>query len=91
MALRDLIPGCRSQDVTTRRSAETDPFLALRREMNRLFERWSSGQSACSISTRNILRGTQCGPLRGELSPPPCRSCQLTDVALAGDAGVFCG
>ncbi len=37
MALRDLIPRGRGQDVT-RRGAATDPFLTLHREMNRLFD-----------------------------------------------------
>jgi HSP20 family protein len=38
MAIRDLIPWSRSRDVTVRRGGETDPFLMLRREMNRLFD-----------------------------------------------------
>jgi hypothetical protein len=38
MAIRDLIPWSRSRDVAVRRGGETDPFLTLHREMNRLFD-----------------------------------------------------
>ncbi len=36
--LRDLIPWSRGRDVTVRRGEEANPFLALHREMNRLFD-----------------------------------------------------
>jgi HSP20 family protein len=36
MAIRDLVPWARGRDVTTGR--ETDPFMTLHREMNRLFD-----------------------------------------------------
>jgi HSP20 family protein len=38
MAIRDLIPWNLSRDVAVRRGAETNPFLTLHREMNRLFD-----------------------------------------------------
>jgi len=38
MSVRDLIPLKRGRDVTVRRGEETNPFLALHREMNRLFD-----------------------------------------------------
>src|SRR5438046_8029711 len=37
MSVRDLVPWNRGRDVTVRRE-ESNPFLALRREMNRLFD-----------------------------------------------------
>ncbi|HLJ72442.1 MAG TPA: Hsp20/alpha crystallin family protein [Roseiarcus sp.] len=40
MALRDLIPGGGGRDVATRRS---DPFFALQRDMNRLFDDFFRG------------------------------------------------
>jgi HSP20 family protein len=38
MALKDLIPWNRGRDVTVRRAEASSPFLALHREMNRLFD-----------------------------------------------------
>jgi HSP20 family protein len=38
MSVRDLIPLKRGRDVTGRRGEEANPFLALHREMNRLFD-----------------------------------------------------
>jgi HSP20 family protein len=38
MAMKDLIPWNRGRDMTVRRSEEVNPFLALHREMNRLFD-----------------------------------------------------
>ena len=38
MSVRDLIPWNRGRDVTVRRGDEANPFLALHREMNRLFD-----------------------------------------------------
>jgi HSP20 family protein len=38
MSIRDLIPLKRGRDVTVRRGEESNPFLALHREMNRLFD-----------------------------------------------------
>jgi HSP20 family protein len=43
MDIRDLIPWGRGRDVTVRRGRETDPFLMLHREMNRLFDEFSRG------------------------------------------------
>jgi HSP20 family protein len=38
MSVRDLVPWNRGRDVTVRRGEENNPFLALHREVNRLFE-----------------------------------------------------
>jgi len=38
MSVRDLIPWNRGRDVVVRRGEDTNPFLALHREMNRLFD-----------------------------------------------------
>jgi HSP20 family protein len=38
MSVRDLIPWNRGRDVMVRRGEEANPFLALHREMNRLFD-----------------------------------------------------
>lgn len=38
MAARDLIPWSRGRDVTVRRGEEPNPFVALYREVNRLFD-----------------------------------------------------
>jgi HSP20 family protein len=38
MSVRDLVPVKRGRDVTVRRGEEANPFLALHREMNRLFD-----------------------------------------------------
>jgi len=38
MAARDLIPWSRGRDVTVRRGEEPNPFVALHREVNRLFD-----------------------------------------------------
>lgn len=38
MAIRDLIPWNRGRDVSIRQTGDVHPFLALHREMNRLFE-----------------------------------------------------
>ena len=38
MSVRDLIPWNRGRNITVRRGGEASPFLALHREMNRLFD-----------------------------------------------------
>jgi HSP20 family protein len=38
MTVRDLIPWSRGRDLTARRGEESNPFLALHREVNRLFD-----------------------------------------------------
>jgi HSP20 family protein len=38
MSVRDLVPVKRGRDATVRRGEEANPFLALHREMNRLFD-----------------------------------------------------
>ena len=55
MAIRDLVPWSnQNRDVSTRRSGETNPFLTLHREMNRLFDDRSNATAARSrdVSTR---------------------------------------
>jgi len=43
MAMRDLIPWPRRREVSVRRGTEADPFVALHREMNRLFDDFMRG------------------------------------------------
>lgn len=38
MAIRDLVPWNRGRDVSVRRNEDANPFLALHREVNRLFD-----------------------------------------------------
>ena len=38
MAIRDLIPWGGGRDLTVRRGEESNPFLALHRQVNRLFD-----------------------------------------------------
>jgi HSP20 family protein len=38
LSVRDLIPGSPGREVAVRRGEEANPFLALHREMNRLFD-----------------------------------------------------
>jgi HSP20 family protein len=38
MSVKDLVPWKRERDITVRRGEEASPFLALHREMNRLFD-----------------------------------------------------
>ncbi len=58
MAIRDLIPWSRSRDVTVRRGGETDPFLMLHREMNRLFEDFSRGFWLAPFGQERLFGGT---------------------------------
>jgi HSP20 family protein len=43
MALTDLVPWGRNRGLTTQRFGEGDPFLALHREMNRMFDDFARG------------------------------------------------
>jgi HSP20 family protein len=43
MAIRDLIPWNRGRDITVRRDEGPNPFLALHREVNRLFDNFFQG------------------------------------------------
>jgi HSP20 family protein len=52
MAFRDLIPWNRGQDVTVRRSEETNPFAALHREMDRMFDEVFHGFDLSSFGNR---------------------------------------
>ncbi|KAB0266115.1 Hsp20/alpha crystallin family protein [Microvirga brassicacearum] len=54
MNMRDLIPWNRNEQVPGRYREESDPFMTLHREMNRLFD--------------NVLRGFEAAPLVGGLS-----------------------
>jgi HSP20 family protein len=68
MAIRDLMPWSSSRDVTGGRGGESDPFLALHREMNRLFDDFSRGFGLAPFGRpmfdispfwrRDIARGT---------------------------------
>jgi HSP20 family protein len=58
MAIRDLMPWNRSRDVTVRRGGETDPFLMLHREMNRLFEGFSRGFWLAPFGQHRLFGGT---------------------------------
>ncbi|WP_407180009.1 Hsp20/alpha crystallin family protein [Bradyrhizobium sp. STM 3562] len=53
MAMTDLIPWGRGRDLTTRRSEDFNPILALHREMNRLFD--------------DAFRGFELAPFSGSL------------------------
>jgi HSP20 family protein len=57
MAIRDLIPWNRGRDVTVRRGADQDPFLALHREMNRLFDDVFRGFDLSPFSSRTAAPG----------------------------------
>jgi HSP20 family protein len=57
MDIRDLIPWSRSRDVTVRREGETDPFLTLHREMNRLFEDFSRGFGLAPFGQGRLFGG----------------------------------
>jgi HSP20 family protein len=57
MDIRDLIPWSRSRDVTVRRGGETDPFLTLHREMNRLFEDFSRGFGLAPFGQHRLFGG----------------------------------
>jgi HSP20 family protein len=57
MDIRDLIPWSRRRDVTVRRGAETDPFLMLHREMNRLFEGFSRGFGLAPFGQERLFGG----------------------------------
>jgi HSP20 family protein len=53
MSVRDLVPWNRGRDVTVRRGEEANPFLALHREMNRLFDDVFRGRTSPGSSERN--------------------------------------
>jgi HSP20 family protein len=55
MAIRDLIPWNRGRDVTTRSSDDVTPFLALHREMNRLFDDVFRGFDLAPFGTDRLL------------------------------------
>lgn len=54
MAMRDLIPWSRGRDVTVRRG-EDNPFLALHREMNRLFDDVFRGFDLAPFGSERML------------------------------------
>jgi HSP20 family protein len=51
MAIRDLIPWSRGRDVAVRRGDDLNPFLALHREMNRLFDDFFRGFDLAPFGT----------------------------------------
>lgn len=51
MNMRELIPWNRSRDVTVRRGEESNPFLALHREVNRLFDDVFRGFDVAPLGT----------------------------------------
>jgi HSP20 family protein len=55
MAIRDLIPWNRDRDVTVRRGDDMNPFLALHREMNRLFDDVFRGFELSPFGTDRLL------------------------------------
>ena len=58
MAIRDLVPwNNRSRDVSTRRIEDTNPFLALHREMNRLFDDVFRGFDLMPFGSDRLLNG----------------------------------
>ena len=50
MAIRDLIPWSGGRDLSVRRSEESNPFLALHRQMNRLFDDAFRGFDLSSVA-----------------------------------------
>jgi len=57
MAIRSLIPWNRSRDVAQRRGEETNPFLTLHREMNRLFDDVFRGFDLAPFGPERMFRG----------------------------------
>lgn len=57
MAVRDLIPWNRGRDVSARRGAETDPFVTLHREMNRMFDEVMRGFNLAPFGGDRLLDG----------------------------------
>jgi HSP20 family protein len=51
MAIRDLIPWNRGRELSVRRGEESNPFLTLHREMNRLFDDVFRGFDLAPIGT----------------------------------------
>jgi HSP20 family protein len=57
MAVRDLIPWNRGRDVAVRRGEETNPFLTLHREMNRLFDDVFRGLDLAPFGPSRLFEG----------------------------------
>jgi HSP20 family protein len=55
MAMKDLIPWNRQGDVTVRRGEAVNPFLALHREMNRLFDEAFRGFDLAPFGAGRLL------------------------------------
>jgi HSP20 family protein len=58
MAVRDLIPWNRGRDVSVRRGAETDPFVTLHREMNRMFDEVMRGFDLAPFGSDRLFEGS---------------------------------
>ena len=57
MAVRDLIPWGRGREVSARRGEDLNPFLALHREMNRLFDDVFRGFDMAPFGSNRMLEG----------------------------------
>jgi HSP20 family protein len=56
MAFRDIIPWNRGRDVTVRRSEDFNPFAALHRELDRMFDEVFRGFDLASFGSRSFDR-----------------------------------
>jgi len=57
MAMKDLIPWSRGRDVSVRRGEALDPFTALQRDMNRLFDDFFRGFDLAPLGSDRWLDG----------------------------------
>jgi HSP20 family protein len=55
MNMRDLIPWNRGRDVAVRRGEDTNPFLTLHREMNRLFDDFFRGFDVAPLASEPVF------------------------------------
>jgi HSP20 family protein len=58
MAMKDLIPWNRGRDVSVRRGEALDPFTALQRDMNRLFDDFLRGFDLAPFGSDRWLDGS---------------------------------
>ena len=61
MALKDLVPWNRGRAVSVRRDDDTNPFLALHREVNRLFDDVFRGVGASACTALSDLESVDWG------------------------------
>ncbi len=62
MAIRDLIPWNRGRDMSVRRDDDSHPFVALHREMNRLFDEAFRGFGMQSFGPRQFFDSSRLWP-----------------------------